>query len=270
MLACCVREMQHMSLWLPDLNSASTHTDTNPRSCPASARYSSSPPPDITRPLCSFCCLCLTHFALHLARVEATDVRFRKAWDSQLQKKGAKKASLFAACASAVGPLFLSALPFKLLNDASQFVGPVILNQLLTAVAGKATQNAAAAATAAAAVTAAAGGFNNATTMAAAAGGMSASASAATASGWEQWLQWLEAPLSNGYCLAFLLFFGTTLGVLADNQHFQRVMRAGFRLKAIVTAEVYRKVVGFGSLEGGRGGCLGARCVLLGVVFCQL
>jgi hypothetical protein len=25
-------------------------------------------------------------------------------------------------------------------------------------------------------------------------------------------------------------------------QHFQRVMRAGFRLKAILTAEVYRKV----------------------------
>lgn len=150
---------------------------------------------------------------LLLCRVGAIDVRFRAAWEHQLQSKGPKKASLFAACASAVGPLFLSALPFKLLNDASQFVGPVILNRLLTVVAGQASQ------------------------------------AANAGDEWAQWLQWLEAPLSNGYCLAFLLFFGTTFGVLADNQHFQRVMRAGFRLKAIVTAEVYRKV------RGGLGTC---------------
>jgi len=156
-------------------------------------------------------------------------VRFRKAWDQQLSKKGLKKASLFAACASAVGPLFLSALPFKLVNDASQFVGPVILNRLLTVVAGQSSQNLAAP------------GAINGTMLAAAAA--AAGPQAMQQAGTEApWVQWLEAPLSNGYCLAFLLFFGTTVGVLADNQHFQRVMRAGFRLKAIVTAEVYRKV----------------------------
>lgn len=153
-------------------------------------------------------------------------MRFRKAWDQQLSKKGSKKASLFAACASAVGPLFLSALPFKLINDASQFVGPVILNRLLTVVAGQSSQN-----------LAGPGAING--TMLAAAAGPQAMQHGSTEA---PWVQWLEAPLSNGYCLAFLLFFGTTLGVLADNQHFQRVMRAGFRLKAIVTAEVYRKV----------------------------
>jgi hypothetical protein len=152
-------------------------------------------------------CDCCAAMLTPCRRVAAIDVRFRDAWEQQLQTKGPKQASLFSACASAVGPLFWAALPFKLFNDASQFVGPVILNRLLTVVAGASSQN---------------GPLGEVT--------------------WPDWLQWLNAPLSNGYCLAFLLFFGTTLGVLADNQHFQRVMRAGFRLKAIVTAEVYRKV----------------------------
>jgi hypothetical protein len=169
---------------------------------------------------------------LCMSRVGATEVRFREAWEQQQAKKGAKKASLLAACATAVAPLFLAALPFKLLNDASQFVGPVILNRLLTVVAGQASQAAAGAA-------AVSGGGFNTTTAATGAGYAGSSGMTAAAS---HWLEWLEAPLSNGYCLAFLLFFGTTFGVLADNQHFQRVMRAGFRLKAIVTAEVYRKV----------------------------
>lgn len=181
------------------------------------------------------CCL-----PLLLCRVGAIDVRFRAAWEHQLQKKGPKQASLFAACASTVGPLFLAALPFKLLNDASQFVGPVILNRLLTVVAGQAAKsgNLAAASVSAAAAAAASSSMFNATAAAVPA----AAAAAAGGDDSAQWLQWLEAPFSNGYCLAFLLFFGTTFGVLADNQHFQRVMRAGFRLKAVVTAEVYRKV----------------------------
>jgi hypothetical protein len=165
-------------------------------------------------------------------------VRFRAAWEHQLQKKGPKEASLFAACASTVGPLFLAALPFKLLNDASQFVGPVILNRLLTVVAGQAAKGGNLAAASVSVAAAASSSMFNAT----AAAVPSAAAAAVGGDDWTQWLQWLEAPLSNGYCLAFLLFFGTTFGVLADNQHFQRVMRAGFRLKAVVTAEVYRKV----------------------------
>lgn len=31
------------------------------------------------------------------------------------------------------------------------------------------------------------------------------------------------------------------IGTLADNQHFQLVMRAGFRLRSVITAEVHRK-----------------------------
>lgn len=180
-----------------------------------------------------FCAVCVL-----ACRVEAVDVRFRSAWNEQLATKGPKKASLFAACASAVGPLFLSALPFKLVNDASQFVGPTILNRLLTVVAGQGANSLAAASSAAVAASAAVGPGFNGTALAATAG----AASQLGADDAQDWLAWLEVPFSNGYCLAFLLFFGTTIGVLSDNQHFQRVMRAGFRLKAIVTAEVYRKV----------------------------
>lgn len=49
-------------------------------------------------------------------------------------------------------------------------------------------------------------------------------------------------PWEDGYLLAALLFVGMLAGILCDNQHFQRVMRAGFRLKAVLTAAVYRKV----------------------------
>jgi hypothetical protein len=193
-------------------------------------------------------------------------VRFRAAWQRQLERKGPKQASLFAACASAVGPLFWAALPFKLANDASQFLGPTILNRLLTVVAAQAAaanavRRAAAVAAAAAAAaagaagaagsvgvanaTAAAGlaGFNGtAAAAAAAAASASAAAAAAAASDLPPWLAWADPLLNNGYCLALLLFVGTLLGVFADNQHFQRVMRAGFRLRSIMTAEVYRKV----------------------------
>jgi hypothetical protein len=88
--------------------------------------------------------------------------------------------------------LFLGALPYKLINDAAQFVGPLILNRLLSVVAAKA---------------------------AAASGGNSSSSS-----GWggavADWLAalGLDDPLGNGYTLSLLMFVGTVLGVLADNQ----------------------------------------------------
>ena len=135
-----------------------------------------------------------------------------------------------------MGPLFLVALPFKLVNDASQFVGPVILNRLLTVVAGQGSQNMAAAGSS----------FNGTAVLSS---GSAPGAAQQMGADMPEWLAWLETPMSNGYCLAFMLFFGTTLGVLADNQHFQRVMRAGFRLRSIVTAEVYRKVGGPASYE---------------------
>lgn len=48
-------------------------------------------------------------------------------------RRPAGKASLTRACWRTEGVLLLSALPFKLLNDACQFVGPIYLNKLLTA-----------------------------------------------------------------------------------------------------------------------------------------
>lgn len=35
---------------------------------------------------------------------------------------------------------------------------------------------------------------------------------------------------------------GLLVGTLCDNQHFQRVVRAGFRLRGVLTHEVFRKV----------------------------
>ena len=68
--------------------------------------------------------------------------------------------------------LFLTALPFKLTNDAAQFVGPVFLNLLLGVVSK-------------------------------------------------------GQPSSLGYTYAGLMLLGLWIGTLTDNQHFQRVMRAG-------------------------------------------
>ena len=68
--------------------------------------------------------------------------------------------------------LFLTALPFKLCNDAATFVGPTFLSLLL---------------------------------------GLVATGGSAT----------------RGYSLACLMLLGLLAGTLADNQHFQRVMRAG-------------------------------------------
>ena len=64
------------------------------------------------------------------------------------------------------------AIPFKLLNDASQFIAPIFITLLLNVVES----------------------------------GKSASV---------------------GYSLAALMFLGLEIGTLADNQHFQRTMRAG-------------------------------------------
>ncbi|KAG2427456.1 hypothetical protein HXX76_012392 [Chlamydomonas incerta] len=49
-------------------------------------------------------------------------------------------------------------------------------------------------------------------------------------------------PAWRGYAAAGLMFAGSAAGVLADNQHFQRVMRAGFRLKAALAAAVHAQL----------------------------
>ncbi len=68
--------------------------------------------------------------------------------------------------------LFVWALPFKLVNDAATFVGPIFLNLLLGVVSA----------------------------------GQSS---------------------TLGYSYAAVMFVGLVIGTLCDNQHFQRVMRAG-------------------------------------------
>ena len=68
--------------------------------------------------------------------------------------------------------LFIGAVPFKLVNDAATFVGPIFLNLLLGVVSSGASS-------------------------------------------------------TLGYTYAALMFVGLVIGTLCDNQHFQRVMRAG-------------------------------------------
>lgn len=79
------------------------------------------------------------------------------------------------------------AAPFKILNDASQFVAPVFLNLLLSAIAA-------------------------------------------------------GAPVLHSYMLAVAMFVGLILGTICECQYWQRTMRAGFQLRAVLIAEVYRCV----------------------------
>lgn len=44
-----------------------------------------------------------------------------------------------------------------------------------------------------------------------------------------------------GHDGAGLMFVGLIIGTIVDNQHYQLVMRAGFRLRSILTSEVQRK-----------------------------
>lgn len=47
----------------------------------------------------------------------------------------------------------------------------------------------------------------------------------------------------RGYVYAACIFIGLLIGTLCDAQHFQRVMRAGYRLRSIITTEVQRKAL---------------------------
>ncbi|KAI8474713.1 MAG: hypothetical protein J3K34DRAFT_518016 [Monoraphidium minutum] len=171
-------------------------------------------------------------------RVEALEARFRVAWGRQLRERGAEGASLMAACWAVVsGGEFLRALPFKLLNDLSQFLGPSVLNLLLAVVAGQPPPAAPAAAVTVDALPA--------RSLLGAAGG---------GGGWGGPAAWWGglAPRSQGYVLAGGLFVGTVVGSLADAQHFHAAQRAGFRLKALFMAETQRKVLAMTPAARGR------------------
>lgn len=109
--------------------------------------------------------------------------RFQKCWNDELQKP---KPWLLRALHSSLGGRFWLGGFFKIGNDASQFVGPIILNLLLESMQ----------------------------------------------KGDPSW---------NGYIYAFSIFAGVSLGVLAEAQYFQNVMRTGFRLRSTLIAAVFRK-----------------------------
>ena len=75
--------------------------------------------------------------------------------------------------------LFVGAVPFKLVNDAATFVGPIFLSLLLGVVSSGASS-------------------------------------------------------TLGYTYAALMFVGLVTGTLCDNQHFQRVMRAGATPSSVI------------------------------------
>ncbi|KAG1680183.1 hypothetical protein FOA52_000296 [Chlamydomonas sp. UWO 241] len=97
--------------------------------------------------------------------------------------------SLPAACWATTRNLFLAALPFKLVNDLSQFVGPIFINLLLKVIADPA------------------------------------------------------APMWKGYLYAGLMLLGNLIGMLADHQHFNYTLRAGFRLSSSLGALVHAKLL---------------------------
>ncbi|XP_062185916.1 ABC transporter C family member 2-like isoform X2 [Phragmites australis] len=109
--------------------------------------------------------------------------RFQKCWNDELRKP--KPWLLRALHSSLWGRFWLGGF-FKIGNDASQFVGPLILNLLLESMQ----------------------------------------------KGDPSW---------SGYIYAFSIFAGVSLGVLAEAQYFQNVMRVGFRLRSTLIAAVFRK-----------------------------
>uniref|UniRef100_A0A6V7QY80 ABC-type xenobiotic transporter n=1 Tax=Ananas comosus var. bracteatus TaxID=296719 RepID=A0A6V7QY80_ANACO len=109
--------------------------------------------------------------------------RFQRCWAEEARKP---RPWLLRALNNSLGGRFWLGGVFKIGNDASQFVGPLILNLLLESM-----QN--------------------------------------------------GDPSWNGYIYAFSIFAGVALGVLAEAQYFQNVMRVGFRLRSTLVAAVFRK-----------------------------
>ncbi|MEW5304006.1 MAG: hypothetical protein WDW36_006649 [Sanguina aurantia] len=120
-------------------------------------------------------------------QVQTLQRTFTRYWSRELSK-GPSEASLLRACLHTSAPLFLAALPLKLICDASQFVGPFFLSFLLQSLAGP------------------------------------------------------QADAWKGYIYALLMFAGSMVGLLSDQQHFQLVMRAGFRLKALMLSTVHQQI----------------------------
>ncbi|XP_074563219.1 ABC transporter C family member 2-like [Curcuma longa] len=116
-------------------------------------------------------------------QTETLNSRFQQCWAEESRKP---KPWLLRALHRSLGGRFWLGGFFKIGNDASQFVGPLILNRLLLSMQE-------------------------------------------------------EEPAWHGYIYAFSIFAGVALGVLAEAQYFQNVMRVGFRLRTTLVAAVFRK-----------------------------
>ncbi|CAK0780401.1 hypothetical protein CVIRNUC_005040 [Coccomyxa viridis] len=121
----------------------------------------------------------------HQDRVSNLSRQFEQVWDQEVKKP---KPSLMWAIWKVTWHLFVGALPFKLVNDAATFVGPIFLNLLLGVVSA----------------------------------GQSS---------------------TLGYSYAAVMFVGLVIGTLCDNQHFQRVMRAGYQLRSLLVHQTFKKVL---------------------------
>ncbi|GAB2241604.1 hypothetical protein Droror1_Dr00018379 [Drosera rotundifolia] len=116
-------------------------------------------------------------------QTETLITKFSKCWAEESKRP---RPWLLRALNQSLGKTFWLGGLFKVGNDLSQFVGPVLLNHLL------------------------------------------------------QSMQQGE-PAWTGYMYAFLIFVGVSLGVLAESQYFQNVLRVGFRLRSTLVAAIFRK-----------------------------
>ncbi|GAB2280793.1 Canalicular multispecific organic anion transporter 1 [Dionaea muscipula] len=116
-------------------------------------------------------------------QTEMLIAKFNNSWAEESKRS---RPWLLRALNQSLGKTFWLGGLFKIGNDLSQFVGPVLLNHLLQSMQR----------------------------------------------GEPAWI---------GYTYAFLIFIGVSLGVLAESQYFQHVMRVGFRLRSTLVAAIFRK-----------------------------
>ncbi|KAJ9565724.1 hypothetical protein OSB04_001690 [Centaurea solstitialis] len=149
-------------------------------------------------------------------RTETLNSRFEKCWEEELRKP---KPWLVRALHRSLGGRFWWGGFWKIGNDLSQFVGPLILNQLLL-------------------------------------GKLSAAVtpflifvlvdslfliSFLIAENLQSMQE--RGPAQIGYIYAFTIFVGVVIGVLCEAQYFQNVMRVGYRLRSTLIAAVFRKTL---------------------------
>ncbi|KAJ0791413.1 putative ABC-type xenobiotic transporter [Helianthus annuus] len=131
-------------------------------------------------------------------QTETLSKKFQKCWAEEAQKSNP---FLLRCLNNTVGGRFWFGGLFKVGNDLSQFVGPVILSYLLQASSILRIYEVKLLIT-------------------------------SLQRGDPSWI---------GYVYAFSIFVGVSLGVLCEAQYFQNVARVGFRIRSILVSAVFRK-----------------------------